>query len=53
MLGEADIIKLDYLRSLSPKTIALLQFNGYPEIYTIMRAKDGHVALQMDRMSWL
>ena len=60
MLGEGDIIKLDYLKSLSPKTtIALLLFDGHLEImyilynnpeyvYTIMCAKDGHVTLEMD-----
>ena len=49
MLGEADIINLDYLKSLSPKTqlhcsnsTFIWKYN-----YAIMRAKDGHVALEM------
>ena len=30
-------------------TIALLKFDGYWEIYTIMHATDEHVALEMDK----
>ena len=47
---KTDKIKLDYLKSLSP--IALHCSNSTiirKYVYTIMRAKDGHVALEMDK----
>ena len=55
MLGEADIIKLDYFKSLSPKTqlhcsnsMVIRKYN-----YTIMLGMGTYVALEMDKMRYV
>ena len=47
----ANKIKLDYLKSLSPQTQLHCSNSTVNRkyVYTIMRAKDGHVALEVDK----